>query len=137
MMKICTKCLGEKPLSAFAFRNKAQGTYASNCKQCQKGAKDSHYRRNKAAYIAKSRARRIEYNARWREFKSGLSCSECGQNHPATLDFHHPDRKEHSVSDLLRGEVGWDKLMDEVEKCIVLCSNCHRILHYTGRSSSG
>lgn len=63
------------------------------------------------------------------EYKHGKSCA-CGEAHPACLDFHHEgDDKEINVSDAVR--YGWSvkRLMAEIAKCILICSNCHRKLH--------
>jgi hypothetical protein len=54
-----------------------------------------------------------------------------GDMEPACLDFHHQDRvsKDEAVSRMLTWSM--DKIMHEISKCIVLCSNCHRKEHYT------
>ena len=67
------------------------------------------------------------------EFKKDLKCSECGFNHPAALDFHHvnPNEKEYSIA-YLKHLGSKEKLLQEVDKCIVLCANCHRIHHHGG-----
>ena len=79
-----------------------------------------------------------ERNYRWRgkvrfnfqEFKSTLYCAHCGENEPECLDFHHldPSQKDRSVS---KGMSSWsyDRVMAEIQKCIVLCANCHRKEH--------
>jgi len=68
---------------------------------------------------------------RWALFKSTLKCANCGENHPATLDFHHvekhPDNRH--VYDLTSNGA-YKKAAKEIEKCIVLCANCHRKVHY-------
>ena len=63
------------------------------------------------------------------EFKSKFSCSECGESHIACLDFHHldPNEKEGSISKMISTPI---KLEKELKKCIVLCANCHRKLHW-------
>lgn len=72
------------------------------------------------------------------EFKSGLSCSRCGENHPACLDFHHKDPTQKDVALAQAVANGWsiDSILKEVEKCDILCSNCHRKLHYEERNAS-
>ena len=66
--------------------------------------------------------------------KSKLKCVKCGENHPATLDFHHkdPSTKEFAVSYTYR-RFSKEKILKEIEKCVVLCANCHRIHHYETR----
>ena len=63
--------------------------------------------------------------------KASLFCSDCGESHPATLDFHHvnPEEKEINIGKVTT--VGWSigRIEKEIEKCVVLCSNCHRKHH--------
>lgn len=71
-----------------------------------------------------------KYQEKFFDFKSSLSCSICGYNkHPKAIDFHHLDKNEKasSISKLWRCP---NKREKELEKCIPVCSNCHRIIHY-------
>jgi DNA invertase Pin-like site-specific DNA recombinase len=56
---------------------------------------------------------------------------ECGESHIAALDFHHldPNEKEFVVAVLLRTN-DWDAIEKELKKCKLVCSNCHRKLHF-------
>ena len=74
------------------------------------------------------------FKQKWKEFKATLSCLECGIYHPAILDFHHidPEMKNDSVYKLVKAK-SYRKALEEVEQCIVLCSNCHRVYHYNER----
>ena len=60
--------------------------------------------------------------------KVEAGCSECGYNeHPKALDYHHvEDNKVESISQMLATGHSIDDIEKEIEKCIVLCSNCHR-----------
>ena len=94
-----------------------------------------YYLNNKDKVKALSKTNRAIGKTRWDTFKRTLKCTHCGENHPATLDFHHvdPSKKESVVSELVsKGCYKAAKL--EVEKCIVLCANCHRIHHYNENS---
>jgi hypothetical protein len=91
----------------------------------------AYYAKNKEKVKALSKTNRAVGKARWDAFKSTLKCAKCGFNHPAALDFHHedPSQKENLVSTLSKNGC-FAAAMEEVQKCIVLCANCHRIHHY-------
>lgn len=91
----------------------------------------SWYERNKDRHKATSAKNRLIRKAEWTLFKEGLSCEQCGFSHSAAIDFHHldPSLKEAEVNQLV-GNGRYKAAYKEVEKCIPLCANCHRILHY-------
>jgi hypothetical protein len=90
-------------------------------------------------YRTKGRQKRIDANKRWEEkkvaefkqIKSTLKCNRCPENHPACLEFHHTDPtiKEGNVGESIR-KWSTKRLLAEIEKCEVLCANCHRKEHY-------
>ena len=91
-----------------------------------------HYEKNKIAITAKVQERKRGLRKKFAEFKATLSCTYCGENHPATLDFHHVVRhpSNRKINDLIK-RCAFDRAMKEIqEKCIVLCSNCHRKHHW-------
>jgi predicted HNH restriction endonuclease len=91
-----------------------------------------HYQKKKEYYKNKAKEREARLRIEFAEFKKTLACKECGENHPATLDFHHinPEDKDLAIADMIKRGWGIEKTKNELEKCIVLCSNCHRKLHY-------
>ena len=64
--------------------------------------------------------------------KSELTCAKCGDSRGYVLDFHHinPKEKYDTIARLTSNASNINKVYDEIEKCIVLCSNCHRQFHY-------
>lgn len=58
---------------------------------------------------------------------------ECGEDDPACLDLHHrePDTKKMKISKMVTWGYSKDKLQAEMDKCDVVCANCHRIEHHT------
>lgn len=71
------------------------------------------------------------------EIKSKLKCEQCECDHIACLQFHHlnPNEKEINISMAIHN--GWrkDRILKEMEKCKVLCSNCHFILHWDEKTN--
>jgi hypothetical protein len=62
------------------------------------------------------------------DYKGG-KCSKCGYNKcNAALDFHHidPTKKELKLS---KNRRKWETLKAELDKCILVCANCHREIH--------
>ena len=59
-------------------------------------------------------------------------CNRCDEKNPACLDFHHVDEeeKEMAVGKMISFGYSKDRIRNEIEKCIVLCANCHRKEHY-------
>lgn len=61
----------------------------------------------------------------------GGKCQICGYNkHFCALDFHHqdPSEKEANIADLTYSD--WEFVKEELDKCILVCANCHRELHF-------
>jgi hypothetical protein len=52
----------------------------------------------------------------------------CGESDPIVLDFDHDDpaTKEHHVAVMINGGWSWKSILQEISKCTVRCSNCHR-----------
>lgn len=63
------------------------------------------------------------------EIKTSRGCARCGYNaNPVALDFDHIDRSTKSFDiGRMRSKTSIEKLLAEVDKCQVLCANCHRI----------
>lgn len=85
-------------------------------------------------YVKRHKANRKSMVREWyRGLKATLTCSNCSENHPATLDFHHvdPSEKGFNISHWIRSGTSIERIKAEIEKCVVLCSNCHRKLHWS------
>jgi 5-methylcytosine-specific restriction endonuclease McrA len=81
---------------------------------------------------------RIEYQRRTkrdRKLKAiaylGGVCTDCGNKfHPSVYEFHHinPEDKDRDPSKML--SLSWERLSAELDKCKLLCANCHRLEHH-------
>ena len=68
--------------------------------------------------------RKIEFI---QQYKMEKGCSVCGYNEiPQALEFDHIDRSKKKFSMNKAYKYKWSTIMEELEKCVVLCANCHR-----------
>lgn len=61
----------------------------------------------------------------------GGRCQNCGYDRCAeALEFHHIENSEKDFGISARGYTrSWLKIRQELDKCVLLCANCHRELH--------
>ncbi|MFC6719700.1 homing endonuclease associated repeat-containing protein [Natrialbaceae archaeon GCM10025810] len=91
-----------------------------------------HYRN--AEWNAERTLRRRARLRRWlNERKRDAGCASCGNDTAARLDFHHetPQEKTMAVGRMVTYGHGREALREEIEKCTILCANCHRRRHFT------
>lgn len=100
-------------------------------------AKQSIERKKYKSEIQKKR--RHELRKWFDEYKNTLKCSICSESHISCLDFHHNDPLQKEISLCNAIGRGWSKksIVNEVEKCSIVCSNCHRKLHWNEKSRTG
>lgn len=129
--KWCYDCRRFKPVEAFAFHNKSEGTRQGRCRVCHAKYRREHYVRNRGTYIRQEVARikryRTENRPLIREYLRAHPCVDCGESDIVVLDFDHrdPDAKKFTVM-ILASHKSWIRVVAEIEKCDVRCSNCHR-----------
>jgi hypothetical protein len=84
--------------------------------------------KNKEDLYAAQRRHREKMRSLILNFLLDHPCEICGESDPVVLEFDHIDRetKTKDVSKYLSGHAGWDKIKSEIDKCRVLCANCHK-----------
>lgn len=85
----------------------------------------------KEQVTARGRRHRAENKKKALEYL-GSKCIKCGYNKClGALDFHHlnPKEKEIAINQALSRHWSWNRLKDELDKCVILCANCHREIH--------
>lgn len=117
--KICSKCKKEKSLFDYhknGFDRHGNQKYRGYCKDCANEIEKERYKKKK-------------------HFTDSLKtcCIKCGETRPYVLDFHHRDKdeKDFTIGKIKKGSL--KILKNEIDKCVVLCSNCHREFHYLER----
>lgn len=133
--QLCKKCNVEKPRDRFRqYGNDRLGKpcYRKVCIDCRNA--QNRKARNDYGWNEKLKAKKREFKEEIVAFRGG-ACERCGQVLPAyCYDFHHVDENTklytianlmaYSISDTIR-----TKVYEEMEKCVMVCSNCHRIIH--------
>lgn len=83
-----------------------------------------YYPRNRAKMIART-LKRIRANKAIMDERKSVPCADCGQRYPPhVMDFDHLRDKVNDVSKMHSWSTG--TLLREIDKCEVVCSNCHR-----------
>lgn len=108
-------------------------------KEKQLEAQRKHYKENQNRYMNNQYRRRMEKANWFFEYKSTLKCSKCGENHPACIQFHHtdPSLKENDISSMVNAGYNKDRIIEEINKCEIVCANCHFKLHWQERVDDG
>ena len=101
-------------------------------KEYQREYRIKWYNKHKQSEVAHVRRRKKEIRKWLDNYKKTLKCSNCDENHPAALEFHHISKKdkENAITNMVYNGNSIEKIKKEIEKCRVLCSNCHKKLHY-------
>lgn len=128
MLRVCTFCRGNLELvhENFAWRNKARGLFQSQCRSCQKSWRKDHYQKNRQAYIDKASVWRDEQKKTFYDWLKTQVCVDCGQDDFRLLQCDHLLDKSFNVGEKI-GVLKFETLMLEVNKCDIVCSNCHII----------
>jgi hypothetical protein len=130
-LRKCGRCGEFKPRSEFAWRRKRRKQRDNMCRPCRSVYHREHYLANKQRYIDQARARkqalRLERTTYLLEFFSSHPCTDFGEKDPVVLEFDHlsAEAKSFGIGQALSYRA-WPSILEEIEKCEVVCANCHR-----------
>mgnify|MGYP003627705382 CR=1 FL=1 len=114
--KTCPRCEITKPASEYFLRKSRKGGHlGSYCKKC---CSQERVNRGKA------------FKQKCLDYKGGV-CESCGYNKAnSALEFHHINPEEKSFGFASQRRTKFDEaIKKELDKCMLLCSNCHREKH--------
>jgi hypothetical protein len=125
----CYRCGESKPVEAFSWRRKAIGQRDSFCRPCRKAYGREHYLANRQRYVDQARAQKQrlarERTAYLLAYFAAHPCRDCGETDPLVLEFDHLRDKRFNIGSALPYR-NWTTILAEIEKCEVVCANCHR-----------
>jgi hypothetical protein len=93
--------------------------------------KEKRQYKDRAAYLIQAvKQRRHKLKLLALEYKGG-KCELCGyKREVSALEFHHKDPQQKDFALSTRGLTrSWNKIQRELDKCVLVCANCHRELH--------
>jgi Zn finger protein HypA/HybF involved in hydrogenase expression len=107
--------------------------YQDNREYIKAKQKERYYKSSdevKAEWALAKRNKNAKTRAFIKEYKNSCSCKKCSESRNYVLDFHHLDplQKDFNLGDAVKYSL--KKIENELEKCIVLCRNCHSEFHY-------
>ena len=122
---ICTVCKQEKTKQNFSGgRRFCNSCYAAKARK--KYAEDANVRKK----ASEATSLRIKQNKEKAIAYLGNVCFDCKGLFPQEVyDFHHLDPKEKEISPSKAKFRSWENYKKELDKCVLLCANCHRIRH--------
>ena len=111
---LCSECGEDDPDKFYQAR--------SRCKTC--------HNKRQHLYVLETKKKAVEYK--------GGKCQRCGYNkNYAALDFHHLDPDEKDLNYKTARHWSWERLKVELDKCELVCRNCHAEIHHPTHEISG
>lgn len=129
MSKKCAGCLCTKPSNMFNKSRFQRSGLRTRCKACERAAARSFYKRNPGPYQRRAKASKKKITATLKRCSFEIrkaGCSFCGEVTPCVIDFHHT-RKGSPVAHAITHSFA--RFLREVNKCVLVCANCHRKCH--------
>ena len=133
MDKKCDHCKDWKDETEFNWKFKSLGVRHNTCRECKHGfdkkyfSGDAHDRHLANVKERKDAARQVAREYAY-EYLLTHPCQECGESDVRVLEFHHTGGKDMAVAAMVSGGYSIERIQTEIDKCIILCANCHRKL---------
>lgn len=135
-MKTCSKCANEKSETEYFVKDKKSGRLHAQCKTCYKEHRKifyaEHYRKHGDRYRERARLRRAKVKRSTQlaliRYLTDKACTVCSESDIRVLEFDHidPSTKCFGISVGITDGRPWDDILHEIEKCQILCANCHK-----------
>ena len=129
LSKTCIRCDLVLPVECFKG---SKGREYSFCIDCKRSYDRTYWAKTKAIRVVNkkenSRAIRQRNSDYVMDVLFNSECADCKEDDYLVLEFDHrdPDEKEANIADLVGGCASLERLQKEIDKCDVVCANCHR-----------
>lgn len=130
--KVCTKCKEELPATREYFSPARRGKHGltQTCKPCSNArTKEWYENKDGRSWHLKDQSQRRADLASWVDTFKDVPCMDCGKKYPPyVMDFDHLPQYEKyfPIGVLVNKRLSKETILEEIKKCEVVCSNCHR-----------
>ena len=101
---------------------------AFNTKEKQREYHKRWYKKNKEKRYASIKKWQKEARKKIQKIKESNPCMDCGQKYPYyVMDYDHREGEEKEFTVAHYTGKAWQRVLNEIAKCDLVCSNCHRI----------
>lgn len=132
-LRYCKKCDSNKPETEefWHHRKNRKDGWEFYCKECVRKTTKNNYNKNKNQWREYQKEFKKRYKEIIQKYKETLKCIKCNETRWYVLDFHHldPTKKTLQIGNAWQYK-SIENTFKEIEKCIPLCSNCHREFHF-------
>ena len=125
--KKCKRCKEVKNVEDFAKSARRNDGMQTWCKDCVKEQDHVRYEQDKKKHRSWNMTRKERHYDKVTDYLKEHPCVDCSEPDPIVLEFDHrdPEIKDNEVTQLI-SYASWDRILAEIKKCDVVCSNCHR-----------
>ena len=127
----CKNC-GCEILNVRKNKGRLKTWCSDKCRNEWRYENDPKYKTPQQQRNTYERQKRVAFERKWEAIQSkGGKCQQCGESRPAMLCFHHrdPEKKEIKLDARRFANTKRELILEEVDKCDLLCHNCHQELH--------
>lgn len=121
-MKKCIQCGVAQALEEFHKNSAYKDGHQSRCRTCHNGMRNA----------------RLDHIKSTIDALKAVPCADCATEYPAVcMDFDHiSDYKHFDIGNARAQGYALDRVLNEIAKCEVVCSNCHRLRTAARRGAS-
>ncbi len=136
----CRTCKTWKPKGEFNYRDVNRGLLQYDCRDCQQKLRRESYANHRETAKASNNERTLLAIESGREYVYNYllehPCVDCGNNNVLTLSFDHVrGTKKRAVVEMVNSGYSIETIKAEIEKCDVVCFNCHMRREHNKRAS--
>lgn len=133
-MRVCSVCKLTKPNSEFHRRGSIVQSW---CKICKKKRDRERYELHRNDLDSRHKQYRQTVKTKYAALKTDRPCTDCGETfHHSAMQFDHiPGRGK--IDDLANLKIrgAWKMILKEIEKCELVCANCHAVRTFNRRQA--
>lgn len=126
--RICSQCKEPKDLEKDFYRHPdCREGFNTKCKDCAKRAANDMYQDAPQRILDRVHKRRLRNRQFLWDYYKTHPCVDCDEDDPIVLEMDHVrGKKLGDVSKLVQNTRSLKVIEDEIAKCEVVCSNCHK-----------